>query len=432
MYSRFGPCSDLYAASAWSMSKRKSWRPWMSSVGVLIVGSFASGERVLASAAAAVRSLLAARPADAASSCGSHRLVGTSPARYWTSPDFESPCGASEVSRFVHVMTGTAALNGTPFVNAFQTAPPPSEMPSAPMFVSPSCPANQLKSSCVSCTSRAPSRPKRPSEVPCPRASHSSVSYPAGAKKLSAAGSMSWWRPPRPWKRITPGRGEVAGSPGVTVEHASFAPSDIVRVSCVTCGGVVACAPDAHARASADTTRTLPNTGDRVALLYDHRHGHAAHRGVRLGCGRAHRSARVPRHDAARGFRLPRRPCAPAVWPASARRGARVCTRDRPLSRGAGREADRRCVQHRNLCRVAAVAGAAHGARDRRADTGIARRRAGDPQPEDRLACYAGHRRLWPLRGARACARRRGRARRSCLPASCAVDRERRSVRRAN
>ncbi len=114
MYSRFGPCSALYAASAWSMSKRKSWRPWIRSVGVVIVGSFASGERVDASVAAAERSALEASPADAASSCGSHRLVGTSPARYCTSPDFERPCGASDVSRFVHVMIGTAALNGTP------------------------------------------------------------------------------------------------------------------------------------------------------------------------------------------------------------------------------------------------------------------------------------------------------------------------------
>ena len=118
------------------MSNRKSWRPWISSVGVVIVGSFVTGEREAASAAAAVRSALVVRPADAASSCGSQRLVGTSPARYCTSPDFERPCGASAVSRFVHVMIGTAALNGTPLVSAFQTAPPPSEMPSAPICVS--------------------------------------------------------------------------------------------------------------------------------------------------------------------------------------------------------------------------------------------------------------------------------------------------------
>src|SRR3954454_20487144 len=107
------------------MSKRKSWRPWTSSVGVVIDGSFETGEREADSAAAALRSALVVRPCEAASSCGSHLVVGTSPARYWTSPDFESPCGAREVRRFVHVMTGTTALNGTAAVTPFQTAPPP-------------------------------------------------------------------------------------------------------------------------------------------------------------------------------------------------------------------------------------------------------------------------------------------------------------------
>src|SRR5262249_56206243 len=119
------------------MWKRKSCRPWISSVGVVIDASFAAGERDVESDAAAARSALVVSPCDAARSCGSQRLVGTSPARYWTSPDFESPCGASDVSRFVHVITGTIALNGMPFVAAFQTAPPPSEMPSAPIDALP-------------------------------------------------------------------------------------------------------------------------------------------------------------------------------------------------------------------------------------------------------------------------------------------------------
>src|SRR5207249_7804431 len=72
----------------------------------------------------------------AASSAGSQRVGGTSPARYCTRPDFDSPCGARTVVRFVHVITGTIALNGTPTTVAFQTAPPPSEMPSAPICVS--------------------------------------------------------------------------------------------------------------------------------------------------------------------------------------------------------------------------------------------------------------------------------------------------------
>src|SRR5260370_39385852 len=113
-------------------------------------GGCVGGEGEAEGAAAGGRSVPPGRPAEAARSWGSQRLVGTRPARYCTSPDFERPCGASAVSRFVHVMIGTAALNGTPLVRAFQTAPPPSEMPSAPMFVSPSCPANQLKSSWVS------------------------------------------------------------------------------------------------------------------------------------------------------------------------------------------------------------------------------------------------------------------------------------------
>src|SRR3954453_21636158 len=108
----------------------------MRSVGVVIDGNAGSGDRDDASAAAAVRSALDVRPADAASRCGSHRLVGTRPAGYWTGPDFDRLCGASAVSRFVHVMIGTAALNGMPAVSAFHTAPPPSEMPSAPIWVS--------------------------------------------------------------------------------------------------------------------------------------------------------------------------------------------------------------------------------------------------------------------------------------------------------
>ena len=91
--------------------------------------------------------------------------------------------------------------------------------------------------------------------------------------------------------------------------------------------------PEERGTSTARTMTRRPTTGDRVALLYDQRHGHAADRGVRLGRGRAHRPARVPRHDAARGFRLSRRPRAPPVRPAAARRGARVRARDRPLPR---------------------------------------------------------------------------------------------------
>src|SRR3954452_24556188 len=158
------------------MSKRKSCRPWISRVGVAIDASLEAAERDAESAVAGPRSALVVRPGDAARSCGSHLLVGTSPARYCTRPDFESPCGASAVRRLVHVITGTIALNGTPLVTAFQTAPPPREMPSAPIDGLPVRDWRKAKSSLVSWTSRGPSRPKSPSEAPWPRASHASDS----------------------------------------------------------------------------------------------------------------------------------------------------------------------------------------------------------------------------------------------------------------
>src|SRR3954447_14307218 len=256
------------------MSKRKSCRPWMSSVGVLIDDSAETGERVEAKAAAAVRSVLTASPVEAARSCGSHRLVGTSPARNCTRPDFDSPRGASEVRRFVQVMTGTIALNGIPATAAFQTAPPPSEMPSAPICVSEISgrAVNQAKSSRVSCTSRGPSSPKTPSDVPWPRASQASAAYPAGARNCVASGSMSSCRPPSPWKSITAGQPAVGGAPSGSVsEHASFAPSDAGIVSC--CGVAAPAVAAQRSNAVSDATKTTgrAKTGVRVSLLYDHR-----------------------------------------------------------------------------------------------------------------------------------------------------------------
>src|ERR1700719_2312628 len=135
-YSSFGPASCLYAVSAWSMSKRKSWRPWTSSVGTEIDGSCASGDRAAAAAAAAAVTVPCASVSEAASRSGSQRDAGVSAARSATSSVFATPCGASAVCRFVHVITGTIALKGTPAAVAFHTAPPPSEMPSAPISVS--------------------------------------------------------------------------------------------------------------------------------------------------------------------------------------------------------------------------------------------------------------------------------------------------------
>ena len=53
-----------------------------------------------------------------------------------TRPVFGTPFGLSAVPRFVHVIAGTIALNGTPATAAFQTSPPPSERPKAPIWVS--------------------------------------------------------------------------------------------------------------------------------------------------------------------------------------------------------------------------------------------------------------------------------------------------------
>src|SRR6476646_5333047 len=111
--SRFGPFSTLYAASAWSMSKRKSLRPWISSVGVVIEESREIGERDAANALTGAMFVLEMSDCFAASNSGSHRLSGTAAASNETSPDLDRPCGASAGARFVHVITGTIALTGT-------------------------------------------------------------------------------------------------------------------------------------------------------------------------------------------------------------------------------------------------------------------------------------------------------------------------------
>ena len=148
------------------MSKRKSRRPWISKVGVVIDESREIGEREATSAFTVAMFVLVMSDDFAASSSGSHRLSGTSADRYETSPDLDRPCGASAVARFVHVIAGTIALKGTPATVAFHTASPPSEIPSAPICVSEisGLAARKSKSSFVSCTSRGPSSPKSPSD----------------------------------------------------------------------------------------------------------------------------------------------------------------------------------------------------------------------------------------------------------------------------
>ena len=89
-------------------------------------------------------------------------------------------------------MAGTMALNGTPATAAFQTAPPPSERPKAPIWVSetPGFPANQVKRSCASYVSLGPSSPHLPPEAPVPRASQASAAKPNCAS-AEPSGSMS-------------------------------------------------------------------------------------------------------------------------------------------------------------------------------------------------------------------------------------------------
>src|SRR2546426_3503051 len=118
------------------MSKRKSRRPWIISVGVVTVERREIGERLAASAFTVAMFVLEVSDGFAARRSGSHRLSGTRLASSETRPDFDRPWGASALARFVHVITGTIALNGTPATVAFHTAPPPSEIPSAPICVS--------------------------------------------------------------------------------------------------------------------------------------------------------------------------------------------------------------------------------------------------------------------------------------------------------
>jgi len=92
------------------------------------------------------------------------------------------------------VIAGTIALNGTPATAAFQTTPPPSERPKAPICVSDTSlrAENELKRSRASCTSFGPSSPNVPPEAPVPRASHMSEAKPTGARAAFAIVSMYW------------------------------------------------------------------------------------------------------------------------------------------------------------------------------------------------------------------------------------------------
>ena len=181
----------------------------------------------------------------------------------------------------------------------------------------------------------------------------------------------------------------------------------------------------ARPRRRAQNAPREPSGGARL----ESRRGSSAGRRVRLGHGRPDRPARVPGDDAARGFRLPRRRRAPAVRAARAPGGCAVRARDRGVPRDAGREADPRRLQHRDGGRAAGAAGVALGAGRRRDRAGGARGGAGDAQPPDRAPRDRGHRRVRPVRGARADARRRCAHDVGRMPAARPADRVGRPVR---
>ena len=108
----------------------------------------------------------------------------------------------------------------------------------------------------MSATSVGPSSPNRPPDVPCPRASHMSDAYPAGARNAVASGSMSWCLPPSPWKSITAGQPPAGAVPsGSTSAHESAVPSAAVMVS--SCGEAARAEPAQTSAAKTARTRTI-------------------------------------------------------------------------------------------------------------------------------------------------------------------------------
>src|SRR5262249_45567324 len=167
-------------------------------------------------------------------------------------PDFGTPFGFRAAPRSVQVIAGTIALKGTPATAAFQTSPPPSESPNAPICVLETSlrAPNQVKRSCASCTSLAPPSANFPPDAPVPRASHASEAS-LNCAMASPIGSMSACDCPSPWKRITPGQPPAGAVPlGTRYAHERWVASEAVTVTSVQ--------PDAAealpAQASAATT----------------------------------------------------------------------------------------------------------------------------------------------------------------------------------
>src|SRR5439155_12504416 len=132
-YRRFGAARSFHAAIAWSMSKRKSCRPCRRRVGTLSEWSCEREER----AASALLTVEVTSPcsSDCAvwASAASQFWSGTTRERIEIKPVFATSSGLRADARFVQVIAGTIALKGTPATAAFQTSPPPSERPKAPI-----------------------------------------------------------------------------------------------------------------------------------------------------------------------------------------------------------------------------------------------------------------------------------------------------------
>ena len=173
--------------------------------GVFTVFSSFRLERVSVQARSAARFLLASASSRIASTDGSSRSLGTELRNWKIAPDLARFCGARAVKRSVHVSQVSTAAHGTPSTSERSTAPPPSEMPQAPIRVLSISgrAASWSKTSRVSAISRGPSIETSPPDWPWPRRSKAST-----AKSLSkrcATASRSCRFSPSPWKSTIAG-----------------------------------------------------------------------------------------------------------------------------------------------------------------------------------------------------------------------------------
>ena len=122
----------------------------------------------------------------------------------------------SAEKRSVHVWTVTTAPHGTPATSELRTAPPPYEMPQAPMLF-PSTSgrsASHWKTARVSAISRGPSMPTSPPDWPCPRASKASTAYPRATNpKLVTSAFMLSRLPARACRKTSAGQPSAGGAP---------------------------------------------------------------------------------------------------------------------------------------------------------------------------------------------------------------------------